>query len=108
MKKLLPLILFFGFASTALALSVLTTPQGGTGWGRFTADTLLTGNGTGQIATTTIGSGLSLSGGTLTATAVSGSPFPFTQAAYGVSTSTIVGFLGGMLTLFRLGDRMGG
>ena len=55
------------------ALLPQTVPQGGTGWGDIQANTLLTGNGTGRLATTTIGSGLTLSGGVLTATGT-GSP----------------------------------
>src|SRR3990167_413789 len=76
------------------ALSILRTSQGGTGWGNITTDTLLTGNGTGKLATTSIGTGLTLSGGVLSASAAL---FPFTTTAYGVSTSTTVGFTNGIL-----------
>ncbi len=44
---------------------ILQVANGGTGWGNIQSGTLLTGNGTGALATTTIGSSLQLSGGTL-------------------------------------------
>jgi hypothetical protein len=44
---------------------VMTVANGGTGWTNIQAGTLLTGNDTGAIATTTIGNGLSLAGGIL-------------------------------------------
>src|SRR3990167_11204426 len=83
-------ILFSSEPVSGQALQVLRTSQGGTGWGNITADTLLTGNGTGKLATTTIGTGLNLSGGVLSAT---GGAWPFTtgNTNYGVavqSTST--------------------
>ena len=46
-------------ATPALAVSILQTQQGGTGWGfpgGFQANTVLLGNGTGAIATTSAGS----------------------------------------------------
>lgn len=51
-----------------VAPRILTVPQGGTGWANIEADTLLTGNGTSKLATTSIGSGLQLSGGVLSTT----------------------------------------
>lgn len=51
------------------AATVVSVSRGGTGWGNIESNTLLTGNGTGKLATTTIGSGLTLSGGNLTADA---------------------------------------
>lgn len=57
---------------TVGATPVFTVTQGGTGWGNIEADTLLTGNGTGRLATTSIGSGLSLAAGVLSATASGG------------------------------------
>ena len=62
-------ILLFSDDARAQAFQIFRVSQGGTGWGNITANTLLTGNGTGKLATTTIGSGLNLSGGVLTATA---------------------------------------
>lgn len=47
--------------------TLVRVPQGGTGWGKFDANVLLTGNGTGRLATTSVGSGLSLSNGVLSA-----------------------------------------
>ncbi len=44
---------------------IVQVANGGTGWGNITAGTLLTGNGTGALATTTVGASLQLSGGTL-------------------------------------------
>ncbi len=44
---------------------VLTVANGGTGWAQVSAGTLLTGNGAGVLATTTVGNSLQLSGGTL-------------------------------------------
>lgn len=44
---------------------VLGIANGGTGWANLAANTLLTGNGSGALATTTVGSSLQLSGGTL-------------------------------------------
>src|SRR3989344_1357972 len=53
-------------SSGALTLaSALAVGSGGTGWSNIVSDTLLTGNGSGALATTTVGSGLSLSGGVL-------------------------------------------
>jgi hypothetical protein len=43
----------------------LSVANGGTGWTNIAANTLLTGNGSGTLATTSVGTGLSLAGGTL-------------------------------------------
>src|SRR5436305_1325645 len=84
------------FSSTAYALSVYTVPQGGTGWGAFQSNTLLTGNGTTRLATTSIGSGLQLVGGVLSATGGAGSAGNwFTPTSYGNATNTTLGFLQG-------------
>src|SRR3990167_3171633 len=80
-------ILFSSEPVSGQALQVLRTSQGGTGWGNITADTLLTGNGTGKLATTTIGTGLNLSGGVLSATGGATSTNPH-MAAFYVATST--------------------
>lgn len=89
MKKLLAylsgfltaaIILYSGIALAAPAITQVV--NGGTGWGLpggLTAGTLLTGNGKNPIATTTVGSGLTLSGGVLSASGGSGT----------VSTSTV-------------------
>lgn len=59
----------FAAAGNCLTLNsfagTLGVANGGTGWSNIAAQTLLTGNGTGAVATTTIGSGLSLSAGSL-------------------------------------------
>jgi len=61
----LPLITF-------AAGTVLPVFGGGTGWGNIQSNTLLTGNGGSALSTTSIGSGLNLSGGVLTAAGGSG------------------------------------
>jgi len=78
------------------ARTVVRVPQGGTGVGLIVTDTLLLGNGTGNIATATIGSGLTLSGGTLTASG--GAAFAWTPYADGVSTSTLLRFDAGFIS----------
>jgi hypothetical protein len=50
---------------TTIWNGILSVARGGTGWGNIQAGTLLTGNGTGALATTTIGSSLQISGSTL-------------------------------------------
>ena len=92
------LALFLGTYSTASAVAIMV-PQGGTGSTTLTG--VLIGNGTSPVQSVIIGSNLTLSGTTLSAsiTGGSGDPFAFTQAAYGVSTSTIVGFLGGLFSV---------
>ncbi len=50
---------------TADISGILGVANGGTGWANLAANTLLTGNGAGAVATTTIASSLQLSGGTL-------------------------------------------
>lgn len=50
---------------TTIWNGLLSVARGGTGWGNIAAGTLLTGNGTGAVATTTIASSLQLSGGSL-------------------------------------------
>lgn len=78
------------------ALLIQTVPQGGTGWGSLQANTLLTGNGTSKIATTSIGSGLSLSGGVLSSTGGGGDPF--THPAAGQSATTSELWVAGLLS----------
>ena len=60
------------------AFAPISVPAGGTGWVSFQSGTLLTGNGSSRLSTTSVGSGLSLAGGVLSATGGSGN----------VSTST--------------------
>lgn len=86
MKKLLTtsllcLAAFLGSFTLSMAATCTSIFVGGTGvcygtgyTGGFTSGTLLTGNGSSPIATTTVGSGLSLSGGVLTATGGGGTP----------------------------------
>jgi hypothetical protein len=50
---------------TTLWNGLLSVVRGGTGWGNIAAGTLLVGNGTGALATTTVGGGLQNVGGTL-------------------------------------------
>lgn len=54
------------------ALPITQVINGGTGWSNFQINTLLTGNGKNPLATTTVGSGLLLSGGVLSATGGTG------------------------------------
>lgn len=60
---------FAVFASNVQALSVYQVIQGGTGWGNIQAGTLLVGNGTDRLATTTLSA-----------------IFPFTTTTYGGTT----------------------
>lgn len=55
-----------GYAFVAKAATILFPTGGGTGWSYLAPNTFLTGNGAGRIATTTVGSGLTLAGGSLT------------------------------------------
>lgn len=81
------------------ALSVGAVPYmpavGGTG--STTLSGILIGNGTAAVNTLTIGSNLTLSGTTLSATG-GGGAFPFTPRSYGNSTSTTIGFLNGLFS----------
>lgn len=99
MRYLTPFIIgaLLFIALPTYALSVLITQQGGTG--TTTPSGILYGdNGsTSHLNTVLIGSNLTFSGGTLSATG-SGGTFPFTNTSYGVSTSTTIGFLGGLLS----------
>lgn len=70
-------------------------------WGNIQADTLLTGNGTSRIATTSIGSGLTLSGGVLSATGGNGVLFLSRQLRVtGVNTSATTTALWGQASIF--------
>ena len=85
-------ILYAGVAFAAPAITQVV--NGGTGWGLpggLTAGTLLTGNGKNPIATTTIGSGLTLSGGVLSAqgTISTSSPLVSGQSVYATGVNTI-------------------
>ena len=85
----------------------LSVPAGGTGWGNITSGTLLTGNGTGKIATTSVGSGLTLAGNVLSATGGggTGSNWLFTAAQDAITPSTTVGvILRASSTLSHLGS----
>ena len=55
----------FSSAGVLTLASALGVQSGGTGWANIAANTLLTGNGVGALATTSIGSSLSLSAATL-------------------------------------------
>ncbi len=48
--------ILFGFTSIAFAVGAFPVATGGTGWTNFTANTILLGNGTSPLATTTAGS----------------------------------------------------
>ena len=65
-------IAFWAYTVLAADPFIFLTTQGGTGWGNIQSNTLLTGNGTSRLATTTVGSGLTLSGGVLSASGGSG------------------------------------
>jgi hypothetical protein len=55
-----------GFVNLASEVSgILSVANGGTGWAAIQANTLVTGNGAGAVATTSVGSSLLLSGGSL-------------------------------------------
>lgn len=82
----------------SLALAQLTTVQGGTGTSS-PSGILIGVTGNLHLQTLTVGSNLTLSGTTLSATGGGGgSAFPFTPQTYGNSTSTVIGFLGGLFT----------
>lgn len=70
---------FLAFASIASA-TILTVPQGGTGVGTITG--IVKGNGTSAFSPITIGSGLNLTGSTLSATGITPS-LTATQIPYG-------------------------
>jgi hypothetical protein len=87
-------ITLFSLIQFASALAVSTIPQGGTGWAAFQSGTVLLGNGTTRLATTTrgnlTGTGITVSGGTnsvlgtgtgLTCNTASGSTFGCLSAA---------------------------
>ena len=83
---------------------VLAVANGGTGWGSLAAGTLLTGNGAGAVATTTVASSLQLSGGQLSVntgnanlwsalqsfTNASSSIFSATRAYFGGTATTTI------------------
>jgi hypothetical protein len=81
-------ITIFSLIQFASALAVSTVPQGGTGWAAFQSGTVLLGNGTTRLSTTTrgnlTGTGITVSGGSnavlssgtaLTCNTASGSTF---------------------------------
>lgn len=102
--------MFFASFTAAHAITILNVGGGGTGWGfpgGLQAGTLLTGNGINPISTTTIGSGLALVGGVLSATGGSGgglgwasttvpdsnSIYSLQKANVGISSSSPYGLL---------------
>lgn len=101
-KLLLPAIctfaVFLTFATTAYAAAFLTA-VGGTG--TTTPSGILYGdNGaTNHLNTVTVGSGCTFIAGVLACAGTGGtSAFPFTPTNYGVSTSTTIGLLNGLLS----------
>lgn len=99
MRKLLlaPFLLLAGFALGFVGITHAATilfPIGG-GTGSSTLTGILIGNGSSPVQSVTIGSGLNLTGTTLTATGGNSSasyPFPLNSNA----TSTLTNFLGGI------------
>lgn len=91
-------------SSNVSGVTLVRVPQGGTGWGNIQANTVLYGNGTGKIATTTgstNGYVLSLVSGVPTFVASSsgsGAPFAWTPTADGNSTSTRLIFGNGFIS----------
>src|SRR3990167_4061892 len=83
-----------------------TVPQGGTGWGSLQSNTVLLGNGTGKIGTSTgstNGFVLALEAGIPTFVSTSsigssGAPFAWTPTADGNSTSTRLIFGNGFIS----------
>lgn len=88
MKKLLLIAAFLLPTIAFAATPALTVPQGGTG--STTLGGILIGNGTSPIRSLTVGSGLNLSGTTLTGVAAFTYPFPSN------ATSTSIAFNGGL------------
>lgn len=85
---------------------ILPVGNGGTGWSNLAAGTLVTGNGSGALATTTIGNGLTLSGGTLSTSFGTTTANTFTalqQFTAGAST-TILSVSNGSATTTILGN----
>src|SRR3990167_8436764 len=84
--------------------SLVRVPQGGMGWASLEANSVLLGNGTSRIATTSAGTNgfiLSLAGGVPTwvaSSSITGLPFPFTPTADGNSTSTRLIFGNGFIS----------
>lgn len=105
MNRFLKTSVFLAFG--LLSLAIVTTGYaatllfaGGGGTGTSTPSGILWGdNGlTGSLKTLTIGSNLTLTGSTLSASGGGSSAFPFTPLAWGNSTSTTLGFLNGFVS----------
>jgi hypothetical protein len=95
----------YGFATSTLATisgtldlasqvgtSILSVANGGTGWANLTANTVLLGNGSGRVSTTTAGTNgqvLALVGGvpTWTATTTAGTGLTYTGSAFNVNAT---------------------
>lgn len=99
LKKLVLAFLFLLLPVVASA-SILGVQQGGTA--SSTLSGILIGNGISQVSTLTIGSNLTLTGTTLSASG-GGSTFPFTPTTFGATnanaTSTLIGFTQGIYAL---------
>lgn len=87
------LVLFIYSYDYAYALSTFQTIQGGTGTSSPSGILYGDNGATSHVNTVTVGSGLTFSGGTLSASA-SGAAYPFPKA--GNSTTTLTNFLGGI------------
>lgn len=88
---------FFAVVPNSAFGATILYPVGG-GTGSSTLSGILIGNGTSPLNTLTIGSNLTLTGTTLSASGSSGSPFPFTAFANYNATSTAIGFLQGLFS----------
>lgn len=102
---LLSVILVALFATTAEAASILQVFQGGTGWGNITANTILLGNGSSALATTTAGTNgqalFLLNGIPKWATASSSLATPVTTANGGTGLSNPGGTSAGAFLQFN-------
>src|SRR3990167_4018277 len=84
--------------------TLVRVPQGGTGWASLEANSVLLGNGTSRLATTSAGTNgyiLSLVSGVpdwVATSSITGLPFPFTPTADGNSTSTRLIFGNGFIS----------
>ena len=89
-----------GFLGMSASVAVGATPilqvyQGGTGSSTLTG--ILYGNGTSSVRTVTIGSNLTFSNGTLSASG-GGGTFPFVTESTWLATSTLINFSGGIMS----------
>lgn len=94
LKKFAIALIALALPFTVSAATILGIQQGGTASSTLTG--ILVGNLLGPVQSLKIGTGLTFTSGTLSATG--GGSFPFTPTSYGVSTSTTIGFTNGILS----------